>query len=40
MAANGTFLNGEEIEIEKAYDLVDGDEVRFGDTVFKFKACN
>jgi hypothetical protein len=40
MAANGTFLNGEEIEIEKAYDLVDGDEVRLGDTVFKFKACN
>ena len=40
MAANGTFLNGEEIEIEKAYDLVDGDEIRLGDTVFKFKACN
>ena len=31
---------GEEIEIEKAYDLVDGDEVRLGDTIFKFKACN
>jgi hypothetical protein len=40
MAANGTFLNGEEIEIEKAYSLNDGDEIRLGDTVFRFKSCN
>jgi hypothetical protein len=39
MAANGSYLNGEEMEIRKPYDLVDGDEIRLGDTVFKFKTC-
>lgn len=38
MAANGTFINGEELEIEKAYPINDGDEVRLGDTVFTFKT--
>lgn len=38
MTANGTFLNGEELEVEKAYDLLDGDIVRFGNTEFKFKS--
>jgi hypothetical protein len=40
MSANGSYLNGEEMEIRKPYDLVDGDDIRLGDTVFKFKACN
>lgn len=39
MAANGTFINGEELEIEKAYPLTDGDEIRLANTVFKFKSC-
>jgi hypothetical protein len=39
MAANGTFINGEELEIEKAYPLKDGDEIRLANTVFKFKSC-
>ncbi len=38
MTANGTFLNGEELEVEKAYDLVDGDILRLGSTEFKFKS--
>lgn len=38
MAANGTFVNGEELEIEKAYAIKDGDEIRLGDTVFVFKT--
>jgi len=39
MAANGTFVNGDELEIEKAYPLTDGDEIRLANTVFKFKSC-
>ncbi len=38
MAANGTFVNGVEIEIEKALAIKDGDEVKLGDTVFTFKT--
>lgn len=38
MSANGSFLNGQEMEIEKAYPLNDGDELRLGNTVFKFKS--
>jgi pSer/pThr/pTyr-binding forkhead associated (FHA) protein len=39
MTTNGTFLNGEELEVEEAYDLHDGDELRLGNTVFKFKSA-
>jgi len=39
MTANGTFLNKEELEVEKACELHDKDEIRLGDTVFKFKTC-
>ena len=39
MTANGTFINGEEIEVEEAYDLNDGDDLRLGNTVFKFKSA-
>ncbi len=38
MSANGTFLNGKELEVEKAYELRDGDFLRFGNTEFKFKS--
>ena len=38
MAANGTFLNDEELEIEKAYPLQDGDVIKLANTVFKFKC--
>jgi hypothetical protein len=38
MAANGTFLNDEELEIEKAYPLKDGDVIRLANTTFKFKC--
>jgi hypothetical protein len=38
MAANGTFLNEEELEIEKAYPMNDGDTIRLGSTTFKFKC--
>ena len=39
MSANGTFINGEELEIGKAYPLKDGDEVRMAQTIFLFKSC-
>jgi hypothetical protein len=39
MSANGSYLNGEEMEIQKAYPLNDGDELRLGNVVFKFKSA-
>lgn len=38
MAANGTYLNDEEMEIEKAYSLKDGDVIRVAKTTFIFKS--
>lgn len=38
MAANGTFVNNDEIEIEKAHPINDGDEIKLGDTIFTFKT--
>lgn len=38
MAANGTFVNGNELEIEKAFPVNDGDEIKLGDTIFTFKT--
>ena len=38
MAANGTFINDEELEIEKAYPLHDGDVIRLASTTFIFKS--
>ena len=38
MAANGTFINGEELEIGQPYPLTDGDELKLGNTVFTFKT--
>jgi hypothetical protein len=39
MSANGSFLNGEDMEIGKPYELKDGDELRLGNAVFKFKSA-
>mgnify|MGYP001027002001 CR=1 FL=1 len=39
MTANGTYVNGEELEVEEAYDLNDGDTVKVGNTVFRFKSA-
>lgn len=39
MAANGTFLNHEELEIGKPYDLNDGDTIKVANTTFKFKSA-
>lgn len=38
MAANGTYVNDEELEIEKAYPLTDGDIIKLANTVFIFKC--
>jgi hypothetical protein len=38
MAANGTFVNDEELEIEKAYPLNDGDIIKLANTTFIFKC--
>jgi hypothetical protein len=39
MSANGTYVNGEELEIGKAFSIKDGDEIKMAKTVFKFKSC-
>ena len=39
MSANGSFLNGVEMEIQKAYQMNDNDELRLGNTIFKFKSA-
>ena len=39
MTTNGTFINGVELEVEQAYQISDGDEIKMGNTVFKFKSC-
>ena len=39
MSANGSFLNSEDMEIGKPYELKDGDELRLGNAVFKFKSA-
>jgi FHA domain len=38
MAANGTFINDEEIEVGQPHEVADGDTLRFGNSVFKFKT--
>jgi pSer/pThr/pTyr-binding forkhead associated (FHA) protein len=38
MTTNGTFINGIELEVEQAYQISDGDEIKMGNTVFKFKT--
>jgi hypothetical protein len=39
MSANGSFLNGQEMEIQKAYELKDNDVLRLGNTIFRFKSA-
>lgn len=39
MTANGTFLNGEELEPRKAYNFKDGDRLKFGNSEFLFKSA-
>lgn len=38
MAANGTFIDGEELSIGQPYEMSDGCEIRLGNSVFKFKT--
>jgi len=38
MAANGTFVNNEELDIDKPYPLNDGDSIRLANTTFIFKS--
>jgi hypothetical protein len=38
MAANGTFINDDEIEVGQPMEVVDGDTLKFGKTVFRFKT--
>jgi hypothetical protein len=39
MAANGTFLNGVELEIGKPYEIKDKDQIRVGATILKFHSA-
>ena len=38
MSANGTLLNGEDLDLDKVYELHDGDVIKIGSTTFKFKS--
>lgn len=38
MSANGTILNGEDLDLDKVYELHDGDTIKIGNTIFKFKC--
>ncbi len=38
MAANGTFINEDEIQVGQPHEIKDGDTLRFGNSVFKFKS--
>jgi pSer/pThr/pTyr-binding forkhead associated (FHA) protein len=38
MSANGSWINSEPMEIGHPYLLNDGDTIKLGDTVFKFKS--
>ncbi len=38
MSANGTLLNGEDLDLDKVYELHDGDTIKIGATTFKFKS--
>jgi hypothetical protein len=38
MAANGTFINDEEIEVGQPVEVEDGDTLKFGKSVFRFKT--
>lgn len=38
MAANGTFINDDEIQVGQPHEIKDGDTLRFGNAVFKFKT--
>jgi hypothetical protein len=38
MSANGTLLNGEDLDLDKVYELHDGDTIKIGNTNFKFKS--
>ena len=38
MSANGTLLNGEDLDLDKVYQLHDGDIIKIGTTEFKFKS--
>ena len=39
MSSNGTFLNDVEIEPNESPELKDGDNIKIGSTIFKFKTC-
>lgn len=39
MSANGTFLNGKELAPRNPVKITDNDEIKVGDTIFKFKAA-
>jgi pSer/pThr/pTyr-binding forkhead associated (FHA) protein len=38
MSANGTLLNGEDLDLDKVFELHDGDLIKIGNTTFKFKS--
>jgi hypothetical protein len=38
LSANGTFINGEEIETGVVYEIKDGDKIKVGNTTFIFKT--
>jgi hypothetical protein len=39
MAANGTFINDAEIEVGVPYEIKDGDKIKIGSTILKFRTA-
>ena len=40
LSSNGTFLNGNDLDPNESPEIKDGDQIKLGNTVFKFKTCD
>tara|TARA_Y100000813_G_scaffold189200_1_gene164160 strand:+ start:463 stop:1083 length:621 start_codon:yes stop_codon:yes gene_type:complete len=40
LSSNGTFLNGDDLDPNESPEIKDGDEIKLGNTVFKFKTSS
>ena len=40
MSSNGTFLNTKDLDPNESPEINDGDEIKLGNTTFKFKTCS
>ena len=40
LSSNGTFLNDEDLDPNESPEIKDGDNIKLGNTIFKFKTCS